>query len=294
MNFYDCFMYYDEDMLLDLRLNVLNNYVKKFVITESTYLHNGRPKTLKFDIKKFSKFKDKIKYIIVDKQPANIEELKPSDTQHQKNSKLLINALKRENFQRNRLQDGLSEASDEDLVIISDVDEIPNLENFTHKDMFSFFKQKMFYYKFNLLHKEIVWVGSRACKKKYLLSPQWLRNIKNKSYQFWRLDIAFSKKKYRKIDFIDNGGWHFSSIKSPEDIHFKMSNFLHHREYEVSGLGIDDMEKMVNEKKVLYNHSADKRDVNKWAASVPLKKVTNLELPKYLRENIDKYKVWLD
>ena len=53
MNIYDCFMYFDEDLLLDLRFNILNKYVKKFVITEATYTHNGAKKKLKFDINQF-------------------------------------------------------------------------------------------------------------------------------------------------------------------------------------------------------------------------------------------------
>ena len=61
-------MYFDEDLLLDLRLNILNEYVKKFVITEATYTHNGTKKKLNFDVNKFQKFKDKINYIVVDKQ----------------------------------------------------------------------------------------------------------------------------------------------------------------------------------------------------------------------------------
>ena len=68
MNIYDCFMYYDEDLLLDIRLNALNKYVKKFVITEATYTHNGSKKKLNFNIDKFDKFKDKIEYIVVDQQ----------------------------------------------------------------------------------------------------------------------------------------------------------------------------------------------------------------------------------
>ena len=56
MNIYDCFMYFDEDLILDLRLNILNEHVKKFVITESTYLHSGRQKKLNFDYKNFPKF----------------------------------------------------------------------------------------------------------------------------------------------------------------------------------------------------------------------------------------------
>ena len=75
MNIYDCFMYFDEDLLLDLRLHTLDKFVKKFVITEATYTHNGSKKELKFNINKFSKFKDKIIYIVVDKQPNDIIEL---------------------------------------------------------------------------------------------------------------------------------------------------------------------------------------------------------------------------
>ena len=79
MKLYDCFMYFDEDLLLDLRLNTLSKYVKKFVITEATYTHNGDKKKLLFDINNFKKFKDKIIYHIVDKQPSNILELKKHD-----------------------------------------------------------------------------------------------------------------------------------------------------------------------------------------------------------------------
>ena len=57
------------------------------------------------------------------------------------------------------------------------------------------------------------WMGTRACKKKFLKSPQWLRNIKGKSYPFWRLDTFFSEKKYMNVDFVKDGGWHFTSIK---------------------------------------------------------------------------------
>ena len=133
MNIYDCFMYFDEDLLLDLRLNILNPYVKKFVITESTYLHSGKKKDLKFDYKNFSKFKDKIIYIVVDTPPLGIEEVSLKDSQQIKNKKILDNSLKRENNQRNQLKKGLAQADDNDLILSSDLDEIPNLENFKSK-----------------------------------------------------------------------------------------------------------------------------------------------------------------
>ena len=79
MKIYDCFQFYDEEMLLDLRLNIMDKYVDKFVITEANYLHNGKAKTLLFDINKFSKFKDKIIYIVVDKPPPGLFKINDSD-----------------------------------------------------------------------------------------------------------------------------------------------------------------------------------------------------------------------
>ena len=71
MYIYDCFQYFDEDFLLDLRLNILDKYVKKFVISEATYTHNGSKKKLNFDINKFKKFQDKIIYIVVENTPPD-------------------------------------------------------------------------------------------------------------------------------------------------------------------------------------------------------------------------------
>ena len=109
MNIYDCFMYFDEDLLLDLRLNTLNNYVKKFVITEATYTHNGAKKKLQFDINKFKKFKDKITYIVVDKPPTNILELVEGEDKNKRGEKLILNGMARDYYQRENLQKGILE-----------------------------------------------------------------------------------------------------------------------------------------------------------------------------------------
>ena len=293
MNIYDCFMYFDEDLILDLRLNILNEHVKKFVITESTYLHSGRQKKLNFDYKNFPKFKDKIEYIVIDKPPIGIQEIYQSDTLEQRNKKILDNSLKRENNQRNMQIRGLNLAEDNDLILSSDLDEIPNFKNFIFKNKITLFEQDVFYYKFNLMQPNFKWIGTRACQKKYLKSLQWLRNIKGKSYPFWRLDTLTSEKKYINLDIIRNGGWHFTSIKKPKDIHYKLSNFMHHLEYEYSGLKLNDMEKMVSEKKILYDHRA-KQEEEKYTGSQSLKKINKTNLPTYISENIDKYKEWLD
>ena len=293
MRFIDCFMYFDEDMILDIRLNILDKYVSNFIICEANFNHNGTNRKLKFDINKFSKFKEKIIYIPLEEQPKNLREILNSDNQSIKNSKILDNALLRENFQRNFLKSKIKNFHDEDLIIISDVDEIPNLENFTYKAKITFFEQKMFYYKLNLLHKNFKWYGSKITKKKHLKSPQWLRNIKSRKYPFWRIDILFSMKKYNNINFIENGGWHFTNIKSAEKIDYKMKNFLHHLEYEESGLGVEEIRKIISEKKVFYDHNADKRD-KKWSAEIILVKESDQHLPDFIIENKEKYTDWLD
>ncbi len=291
-------MFFDEEMMLDLRLNILDKYVDKFVITEATYMHSGRPKKLLFDINKFSKFKNKIIYNVIDKEPFDIETIyeKDNDEKDTRGQKLANNSNKREHLQREVAQESLRDADPEDIIFINDIDEIPNLKgiNFnTINKKLIFFKQKMFFYKFNLLHEELIWTGSRACRKKNLISPQNLRDTKDKIYPIWRLDILFSKLKYNSIHYVNNGGWHFSNIKSPEDIEKKFLNFLHHQDFEYSELNLSDIKKMIENRKVLYDHSTDQRDY-KWTGSKTLKKVDLSLLPDYIRENYKKYNNWLD
>jgi len=292
MRIVDSFMFFDESMLLDLRLNILDKYVSKFIICESTFNHNGVKKKLNFDIKKFTKFKSKIEYIVLDKEPVNLKIINENDSSELKESKILDNALIRENFQRNFALKKLYEVNDNDLILINDLDEIPELKNFSYKNKITIFKQKMLYFKFNLVYKNLSWTGSKICKKKDLISPQWLRNIKTRKYPLWRLDIFFSKKKYNNIEIIENGGWHFTNIKTADEIHHKMKSFLHHFEYENSGLNPKTIEKLIKNKKALYNYNADQRE-NKWSKNTDLEKI-NLEfLPDYINENLDKYQNWL-
>ena len=296
MKIYDCFMFFDEELVLDLRLNIMNKYVDKFVITEASYMHSGKPKKLVFDINKFSKFKDKIIYNVVDKQPSNIVSVNENDDYDTKGEKLINNSSKREHYQRDMAQKSLNEAEPDDLILINDVDEIPNLKDINLrkiKKKIIIFKQKVFFYKFNLLYEGMSWYGSRACRKKDFISPQWLRDTKHKKYPPWRLDIILSKTKYSSIHYVENGGWHFTNIKSPEEIEKKFSNFLHHQDFEDSGLTLDDVKEMVENKKVLYDHSVDQKDY-KWSGKTTLKKISLSEMPDYLSENYKKYDKWLD
>ncbi len=296
MNIYDCFMYFDEDLLLDIRLNSLDKFVKKFIITEATYTHNGSPKKLKFDIKKFKKFKDKITYIVVDKQPENILELSDADTKEKRGEKLILNGMARDYFQRENLSNGIKSANSNDLIFISDLDEIPNLNvlDFTKiKDNIVIFEQKMFYYKLNLFYEDYNWFGTKATKKKNFLSPQWIRNIKGKKYSRWRLDILFSKKKYSNLYFVKNGGWHFTCLRTAEELEKKLLNFAHHYEYEESGLNIKNLREMISEKRVMYDHNVDQKGY-KWSGKSILKKIDDEKLPTYISSNLSKFQEWID
>jgi beta-1,4-mannosyl-glycoprotein beta-1,4-N-acetylglucosaminyltransferase len=289
-------MYFDEDLLLDVRLNTLNKYVNKFVISESLYTHNGSKKKLNFDISKFSKYKEKIIYIVVENEPPNILKISENDSDEKKGKKLILNGMARDYYQRENLHKGLENANNNDLVLISDLDEIPNLKKLDFSkinDKILIFEQKMFYYKFNLLYKNFKWFGTKAILKKNLISPQWLRNIKPKKYNWWRIDTILSNKKYTNLSIIENGGWHFTCMRSPENLEKKMLNFAHHYEYENSGIKIDDLRRLIKEKKIMYKHNAGK-DENKWSNGSTLEKIDNKNLPEYIKNNLDKYKEWLD
>ena len=295
MKIYDCFQFFDENMILDLRLNILNDYVSKFIIVESTFLHSGVKKKPIFDIKNFSKFKDKIIYILVDNLPEGLHDINKIQNRDEKGNRTIDNALMVEIAQRNSILKGLGEAQDDDLIIVSDVDEIPNLEDNDLKKnskKLIHFKQKMYYYKFNLKYGSKPWFGAKACLKKNLISPQWLRETKQRKYPLWRFDILFSKKKYNSIYHVENGGWHFVNIKKPDEIEKKLKNFIHHLEFEESGLKLNDIENMVKNERAIYDYHADMRKY-KWSGKEKLQKCDLSELPKYLLKNQDKYSIWL-
>ena len=296
MKIFDCFMYFDEDLVLDLRLNTLNNLVDFFVIVESTHTHKGEKRDLKFNIKKYEKFKNKIIYLTYDIKPSGIDEIKEEDNESIKSTKYILNAIKRENGQRNFIETGLSNATNEDIVMVSDVDEIPNLSDINFNQMSNkiyLFKQDMFYYKFNLQIPNFKWVGTKACKKKDLISPQWLRNIKDRKYPFYRIDTFFSETKYTNIKFINEGGWHFSNIKTASEIEYKLKSYLHHREFDLEPLTKDQIENIIKNKKAIYDLKVDKK-INKIGNGSKLVQFNFEKLPKFIRENKKIYKNWLD
>ena len=289
-------MYFDEEVVLDVRLNSLDKYVDYFVIVESNFTHKGDRRDLKFNHNKFDKFKNKIIYLVYDKQPKGIETVNKNDSEDEKSRKYILNAALRENEQRNFIQDGLNKAEDNDIILISDVDEIPNLSEVNLNNInekIIMFQQDMFYYKFDLKVPGIVWTGTKSCRKKDLLSPQWLRNVKDRKYSPFRIDILFSKKKYSSIKFIGNGGWHFSNIKTAEEIEHKLKSYLHHREFDVQPLTVKEIKNIIENKQAIYDLKVDKR-VNKIGNGSKLVKFEFDKLPIYIQQNKHNLMKWLD
>ena len=291
MKIIDCTTYYSEDLMLDVRFNILNDYVDKFIITESKYSHSGKKKDLNFDINNFPKFKDKIKYLVIESEPDGI--INDNDSSSIKR----MNSLLRINQSYDHMINAIKNESDDDLICLSDNDEIPNFESEDFKksknDIF-IFKQLFFYYKFNLFYDLMPWYGTKACKKKKLISLSWLRNLKNKKYPLWRLDTFFSKTKHSNIQIVDNGGWHFTNLKTAKDIHVKLSNFGHHNEFDISGVTVKDIQNCIDNRIVNYDHRADQSENNKYKANYKLKLIEDKILPKYLINNKEKFKDWFD
>ena len=296
MKIFDCFMYFDEEVVLEVRLNTLDKLVDYFVIVESKFTHKGDPRDLRFNHKKFEKFKDKIVYLIHDEESKDIEIINYNDDEKEKSRKYILNAYRRENAQRNYIQKGLVHAKENDLILISDVDEIPNLLDFNFNkinEKIILFKQDMFYYKFNLYLPNLIWTGTKACRKKHLINPQWLRNVKDRKYPFYRIDTIFSKNKYKSIKYINAGGWHFTNIKTAKEIEYKLKSYLHHREFDVNPLSVGQIDEIIKNKKAIYNLNVDK-SLNKFESGNKLQKLELNKLPIYIQKNKNSLKDWIE
>ena len=289
MKIIDCTSFYNEHMMYEVRLNVLKDKVDKFIVTESTFSHSGKKKKLNFDINNYPKFKDKIIYVAIDKEPQGIVEENNNPYLQRSNS------LKRIALSYDESLKELKNFSNNDFIMLSDNDEIPNLnseEFLKNNNSIVLFNQLFFYYKFNLLYDKMIWPGTKGCKKGKLKSLSWLRNIKLKKYPFWRLDTLFSNTKYIDINIIKDGGWHFTNLKSPEEMYEKFMNFGHHDEFRLSGITIEKIREKIINKEMIYDHFADKSSTNKWESNYKLKLADEKILPSYLINNKDKFSEW--
>ena len=263
---YDCVTFYNENLQVKLRFNILNDHVDKFVICESRFDHKGNPKKLNFRISEFTNFKDKIIYLVLDKQFPKISD--PWVTQA---------------YQREFLLNGLEELNPDDYIMFSDPDEIPRPEllvNFKLKKKFGIFMQKMFCYKINIYNQyESPWEGTRIAKKKDLKSIDYLRQkilVKNLKYSFLRID------KEKSIEVFNDAGWHFNYLLEPEAISNKLKTFAHtefndHRytDIEKININIKNFNDLFNRGHVFKKVKIDK------------------SFPKYIIENQEQFKKWI-
>mgnify|MGYP001187107577 CR=1 FL=1 len=293
MQIFDCTTYFEEDLMMDLRFNILNDFVDKFVISEATFTHSGQKKKINFNPNHFKKFKHKIIHIIVENDPAE-KDINTKDPMIKRS-----NSIKRIEFQRNELIKGLEQANENDYIIYSDNDEIPNLSEFSflkNSSKIILFKQKLYYYKFNLFYPKLDWFGSKSCKKKDLIDISWLRNIKPKKYNFYRADTILSKSKYINLKIIENGGWHFTNLKTANELYQKYLNDEMHSEFERTNVTIEEIKKRIEQKYISYDHFMDSKleTRDNQNNQFYLKKVNLDQLPKYISINKDKYREWIE
>ncbi len=294
MRVFDTTTFFEEKLMMDLRFNILDPFVDKFIVCEATFSHSGKKKEIKFDKKNFPKFEDKIVHIIINEDPVE-----KTYNQNDNSNFLRQNSIKRIETQRNYIGKALEDADKNDYIIYSDNDEIPDLSKIdfkSNKAKIILFKQKLFYYKFNLAYPKIDWFGSKSCKLKDLKNISWLRNIKNKKYNLFRLDTLFSKMKYINLKIIEDGGWHFTNLKTPEELLRKYLNDEMHSEFELKNDDLKDIEYKIKNKFINYDHLLDTKSSNekKQNNRFDLTKVNLDILPNYILNNLEKYKSWID
>lgn len=265
MKIFDCITFYQENFITNLRFEILKDVVDFFIICESKYDHRGKEKDFNFILNN-SFFKNKVIHLRM-------------DIPFQKKEDYWLNQAN----QREYIFHGLKNAEEEDYIMFSDPDEIPNpniLKNINLQKKYGIFMQKCFCYKLNIFNKyESPWEGTRITKMKNLKSINYLRQkilSKNLSAPFWKLN------KDKSIELIQNGGWHFNSLLSPEEISMKLKTFAHK---EFSSQEYSDVETI--RKKIIQKRDLFKRG---WK----YKKVQLDEtFPTYIYKNRKKLKDWI-
>lgn len=216
---YDCFCYFNESLLLELRFETLWNYVDYFVIVESQYTFSGKSKALNFKPELFTKYQEKIRYLVADKNPEGIAD-----------------AWSNERFQRNYIAHGISDANPDDWIIISDLDEIPRAETIAqfkpkHYKRGDFAQYAYAYYLNNrctVNGKAVVQYGSKITTYQQYLrffsSAESVRGYKSKGL-FRQIKRSWFKR--FQVQIIQNGGWHFSWLDGIDKIILKIESFAH-------------------------------------------------------------------
>lgn len=232
----DCITFYDENLITNARFEILKDVVDKFIVCESMFDHSGNPKKINFKLKN-EIFSDKVEHIIM-----------------KENFPKPIEPWNNEKIQREYILQSLSNYDQEDYILYSDSDEIPNpsfLRRIDLKKKYGIFFQKNFVYKLNIFNKyETPWEGTRICKKKNLKSIFHLRKkilSKNLKKSFWKFYIE------KDIQLISEGGWHFNNLYDLKTISQKLKVFPHkefssknYSDIEIVKKKIDNLEDLFN------------------------------------------------
>jgi len=266
MKIFDCVTFFEEGRLMELRFNILKNYVDHFIVCEGKYDHQGKKKKINFNKNKYPEFKKKITNVVVDKFPKK------------------LNPWERQAFQRERIIDNLHLAEDNDLILFSDPDEIPNLSNLRQihlKKKYIIFLQDLFYYKLNIKEVDLGnnWEGTRGCLKKNLKSIDYMRQKvlkKNLKYGFWRLD------KEKNFQIIKKGGWHFSYLLTPAEIQRKIQTFAHTELNQKKFTSLNNIKFCIKNFKDLFHRNTKYKKIK-----------INKSFPEYIVSNQKKLFKWI-
>jgi len=263
---YDCITFFQENLQAELRFNILNEVVEKFIVCESIYDHRGKKKEINFNKELYHKFSKKIEHIIL-KEPFPEKNIPWENQAHQ----------------REYIFEGLKNVNEDDLVMFSDPDEIPNpkkLKDFILTKKYGIFMQDMYTYKLNIFNQfESPWQGTRISKKKNLKSIDWLRQkviVKNLKYPFWRID------KEKNIELIEDGGWHFNYLLTPDQISKKLKSLAETKWNKEEFYNIVVIQDKIKKRQDLFNRGHVYRKVN-----------LENSLPKFILENREKYSYWI-
>jgi len=262
---FDCITFYDENFLVNARFEILKDVVDYFIICESNYDHDGNKKKINFKLNN-QKLQNKVRHIVIEENFPNLED-----------------GWKCEAYQREKILKGLSDSRENDLIMYSDSDEIPNpniIKNINLKKKYGIFLQQFFTYKINIFNKyESPWEGTRICRRKDLKSINFMRkkilskNI-NKSFIYFKTE--------RNIELYQNGGWHFNNLYDVKTISKKLKVFPH-KEFSDSKFSNEAIiENKISSLIDLFGrgHKYEKIEIDS-------------SYPEYIIENIDKFKNYI-
>lgn len=271
---YDCFQFFNELDILKLRMQVLSPVVDRFVISEATETFSGLKKPLYYEENKemFAEFADKIIHVVVEDTPEGFTH-------------------DRDTFQKNAVGRGLKDCKDDDIVIFSDLDEIPNPEKIKEilkdfqDDKIYHFAQRMFYCYLNMEEvsgnllsyagefegvEKKKWIGSKMCRYR-LIREQELKLG----------ELRFPERKEIGIR-VEDGGWHFGYMggHGESDVKKRVAQKVKsaaHQEYNSRSV-LSEVEDKIKDGKDIFDRQAEFVKVE-----------MDDSFPAYLREHTQEY-----